>query len=90
MWQSIERKAWAMRKVKSMLELTAKEKPAALVWIGKISLGINQPRGPHDQAKPETKRQTKNTTKIAVVGSSVFERFNFKAKITPIAVCNMA
>lgn len=51
MWHIIDRNACAMRKVKSMLELTAKANPAVLVSTGNVSLGINQPRGPHDQAK---------------------------------------
>lgn len=54
MWQSIERNDWAMTKVMSMFELTAKAKPAVLVSTGKVSLGINHPSGPHDQAKHMT------------------------------------
>ncbi|BAT00550.1 Os07g0206650, partial [Oryza sativa Japonica Group] len=50
----MERKACAMRKVKSMLELTAKENPVVLVARGNVSDGISHPRGPHDHAKLET------------------------------------
>lgn len=54
-----------MRKVNSMFELTAKANPAVLVSIGNVSLGINQPRGPHDHAKDITNKHTSTTTIIA-------------------------
>ena len=65
MWHSMDRNNWAMMKVKSMLELTANAKPAVLVSRGKVSLGISQPRGPHDQAKDITNKHTRITTTVA-------------------------
>jgi hypothetical protein len=49
-----DRKACAMRKVKSMLELTANENPAVRVSSGNVSDGMSHPRGPHDHAKLDT------------------------------------
>lgn len=66
-WHNIDKNAWAMPKVKNMLVLTANAKPAVLVSKGNISVGINQPRGPHDHAKAITNTHTKNTTAIARV-----------------------
>ncbi|KAH9618887.1 hypothetical protein KSS87_015598 [Heliosperma pusillum] len=57
MWQSMERKACAIRKVNNMFELTEKAKPAVLVSTGKISLGMSHPSGPHDHANDITKLQ---------------------------------
>ena len=64
-WHSIERKACAITKVKSMLTDTVTLCPIERVSSGNVSLGINHPRGPQDQAKDETKVQTITTTRIA-------------------------
>ncbi|KAL8139566.1 hypothetical protein V2J09_005587 [Rumex salicifolius] len=55
-WQSIDKKAWARMKVKSMFVLTAKANPAVLVSTGNVSLGMSHPSGPHDHAKDITKK----------------------------------
>ncbi|KAH9620823.1 hypothetical protein KSS87_015130, partial [Heliosperma pusillum] len=65
MWQSIERKACAIKKVNNMFELTEKANPAVLVSTGKISLGMSHPSGPHDHANDMTKVQVSKTTTIA-------------------------
>jgi hypothetical protein len=39
--------------------------PDDLVSSGKISLGINHPRGPHDHANADTNTQISTTTVIA-------------------------
>lgn len=57
-WQSMERKAWAMMKVKSMLTQIA-------VSSGNVSLGINYPSGPQDHTKEAKKMQTISTAWIA-------------------------
>lgn len=75
-------------KVKIMFELTAKANPAVLVSIGKVSLGINQPRGPHDHAKDITNVHTSITTMAARVLSSEPVSFKWTCKIHPIASCN--
>ena len=56
-----------MAKVKSMLTDTLMDCPAERISRGKISLGTNQPSGPHDQAKPATYMQMKATTNPAYV-----------------------
>lgn len=48
-----------------MFELTANANPNVLVSIGKISLGINYPSGPHDHAKDITNKHVNSTTNIA-------------------------
>lgn len=84
MWQSMVRNAWAMRKVNNMLVPTAKKKPAFRTSNGKISLGINHPKGPHDHANPDTKKHIKTTTAVAYVGDIVFVVFNWVEIIPPI------
>ncbi|KAG5600965.1 hypothetical protein H5410_032335 [Solanum commersonii] len=74
-----------MIEVKSMFVLTAKAKPAVLVSIGNVSLGINHPRGPHDQANDITYVHTRITTIVASVLSNVPVSFKLKDKIIPIA-----
>lgn len=56
-WQSMERKAWPMMKVKNMLTETLIDCPADRISNGKISLGTNQPNGPQDHAKAATYKQ---------------------------------
>jgi hypothetical protein len=63
---------------------TAKKKPALLVSRGKISLGINQPKGPHDHAKPDTNTQTKMTTSFAEPFGMILADFKCTARILPI------
>lgn len=84
---NIDKKACAMMKVQSMLELTAKEYPAVLVSRGKVSLGINQPRGPHDHANPPTNTHTMTTTiKASPLGRSPVAFKSF-IRIIPMIVC---
>jgi hypothetical protein len=64
--QSIDRNACAITKVKRRLTQTVTLCPADLVSRGKVSLGINHPRGPHDHAKADTKTHTINTITMAV------------------------
>jgi hypothetical protein len=61
-----------VRKVKSMLELTAKENPAVLVSSGNVSDRITHSSGPHDRAKLATYTQmgTTMTTAHPVLGQS--------------------
>lgn len=54
MWHNIIKKTCATKKVKSMLTDTLTLWAAERISNGKISLGTNQPRGPHDQANPAT------------------------------------
>ena len=53
-WQSMVRKHCPIMKVNVMLNITFKACPAGRVSKGKISLGTNQPKGPHDHAKAAT------------------------------------
>lgn len=73
--------------VQIMFVLTAKKKPAVRVSNGNISLGINQPRGPQDQAKPETKTQIKAITMYAYSLDIAFVEPNWLARITPVMHC---
>ena len=52
--QSMLRKTSATRKVNNMLTETAILCAADRISSGKISLGTNHPRGPHDHAKAAT------------------------------------
>nr|GMD75659.1 hypothetical protein BVC80_8955g48 [Ipomoea batatas] len=69
----------------SMLVLTANANPAVLVSSGKTSLGISQHRGPHDQAKAITYKQTRITTTVDRVLSRDPVVFKLVARIMPIA-----
>uniref|UniRef100_A0A0A9HB98 GSVIVT00019956001, HT5 n=1 Tax=Arundo donax TaxID=35708 RepID=A0A0A9HB98_ARUDO len=64
-WQSMERNACAMTKVKSRFTHTVTLCPADLVSSGNVSLGMSHPSGPQDQAKEETKVHTMTTTMMA-------------------------
>lgn len=88
-WHIIDKKACAMMKVNNMLDTTAKAKPTVLVSRGKISLGINHPRGPHDHAKFATYTHTSITTQIAVPCPREFVAFRCTCRIDPIAVYNI-
>lgn len=70
-----------------MFVLTAKAKPAVLVSIGNVSLGINHPKGPHDHANDMTYVHTRTTTIAANVLSNVPVSFKLTDKIPPIANC---
>lgn len=59
------RKAWPIMKVKNMFTDTLMLCPADRISRGKISLGTNQPSGPHDHAKPATYAQMKSTMQPA-------------------------
>ncbi|KAL2530545.1 Cyclic nucleotide-regulated ion channel family protein [Forsythia ovata] len=86
-WHSIDRNACAIRKVKTILALTAKANPAVLVSRGKVSLGINQPSGPHDHAKDITYVQTSSTTIAARTLSSDPVSFKWKCRMNPMESC---
>ena len=62
---NMDKKACAMTKVNNMFVNTVTLCPADLVSNGKVSLGMSQPSGPHDQAKEATNEQIMTTTKIA-------------------------
>lgn len=64
-WQSIVKKTWATMNVNNMFTETFTLCAAERISKGKISLGTNQPRGPHDHAKPATYMQMNSTTTIA-------------------------
>ncbi|KAH0467391.1 hypothetical protein IEQ34_004629 [Dendrobium chrysotoxum] len=88
MWQSMERKACAMTKVKSRLVQTVTLCPADLVSSGNVSLGISQPSGPQDHAKAETKMQTINTTSTAQPLARPSEwSFTLNPSTTEITTC---
>ena len=53
-WHRMVKNACAMTKVKIKLVATVILWPADRVSRGKISLGTNHPRGPHDHAKAAT------------------------------------
>lgn len=89
MWHSMVRKACAMMNVQIMFMLTAKKNPAVRVSRGKISLGINQPRGPQDQAKPDTKKQIKNTTMYAYNFGIWFVECKYFSRMTPVTTCTV-
>ena len=59
------RKHCAIMKVNIMLNITVIAVPAERVSSGNISLGINQPSGPHDHANAATYVHIRNTTKFA-------------------------
>lgn len=61
---SIVRNDWAIMNVKNMFMLTVINKAELRVSSGNVSLGINQPRGPHDHAKPAKNKQIKQITAI--------------------------
>lgn len=61
MEQSMVRKDWPMRKVKSMLMVTLMDWPADRVSKGWISEGINHPRGPKPHAWPAMKIHLQQT-----------------------------
>ena len=82
-WHNIVRKSWAMRKVNNKFTETTRPCPAERISIGKISLGTNQPSGPHDQAKPATKMQTKETTAAVSLLERTLVPPNFNPKIMP-------
>lgn len=60
-----------MRKVKNMLTETLTACPAGLISNGQISLGTNQPNGPHDHANPATYTHMKTRIQSAVAGVKV-------------------
>lgn len=65
--------------------------PADLTSSGKISLGTNQPRGPHDHAKAATYMHMNVTTVIAYhFGKSPGFPFvpNFSAIAIAMTICN--
>lgn len=72
-----------------MFVLTAKAKPAVLVSIGKVSLGINHPRGPHDHANAMTNVHTKTTTTVANVLFNDPVSLKLVVNIIPIASCKI-
>ena len=73
-------------KVKIMFMLTAQKKPAVLVSSGNISLGINHPSGPHDHAKPDTKKHIKNNTTYEYFLGKTFVVFKNVASIPPVTL----
>ena len=76
-------------KVKIMFMLTAQKKPAVLVSNGNISLGINHPKGPHDHAKPDTKKHIKNSTRYEYFFGKTSVDFKNAASIPPVILCEI-
>lgn len=87
-WQSEVRKSWATAAVKIMFTHTTILWPADLVSRGKISVGTNQPRGPHDLPYPSTNKKITITRKILIPFDSSSPCPNFSARVTPTATCN--
>ena len=88
MWQSMERKPWAIIKVNNMLTETFTAWPADRISRGQISLGINHPNGPQDHANAATYAHIKNNIKLASNEDYVPIPLtpNFKPIMMPIAI----
>lgn len=84
-WHNIRVKTCATPKVKIILTETL------ILWVaewtssGKISLGTNHPRGPHDHKKPATYTQMKNTNPYAYHDGNS-PRFSLIPNLAAIAI----
>lgn len=88
---NISKKICAIKNVKSMLTITLTLWAADRISSGKISLGTNHPRGPHDHAKPAMYTHMHATKPLAYHGSSVpgFPLIpNFQAIPAVITICD--